>query len=118
MSNNIIRTSGQVRNIIKDHDYVVPKDKQGNPVPQAVAMVMACVAWHRLRALPIKTVYLKGAFYEQFKDWTRYRITEEEADLIEKGEINLTYDSVKVQKGSDLSERNLYVDFYKNGVIE
>lgn len=70
------------------------KDKHGVSVPKIINMVGGCVAFHRKKMMPLKTVFLCPMYYEQFKDWYRKQAVEREADL--KAGL-LTWDGVEIE---------------------
>jgi hypothetical protein len=89
------RLSGNKKSDIKYHTDSKPVDRDGKPLPLAVAMVAKCVAHYRKLMKPIKTIYLCPAYYNQFDYWVRKKCLEYEADV--KWEM-LTFDGVEIHK--------------------
>lgn len=77
-----------------------------------VDMVAACVShykkqvWHTRKSL--KTIYLNCKGYNQFVDWAKANMTEEDADSVIK---SFTFDGVEVKLNSRFMGEQIYFDF-------
>jgi hypothetical protein len=69
------------------------KDINGQLLPKVPNMVGNCVAWHRRKMMPLKTIYLCPMYYEVFRTWFKRLCLEREADLQEQ---LLTWDGVEI----------------------
>lgn len=77
----------------------------------AVDLVAACVGWHRKRNSPLKTIYLKKKFFEDFESHFKRKMPENEWDeLMKKGKV-FTMDGVEIRK-SGLHLKDMWCDFY------
>ena len=62
---------------------------------QAVDMCAATIFAHRLKYLPLKSIYLLPRMYEQFRWWTEKQLHREL-----QPEERLEFDGVNIEKGS------------------
>lgn len=72
-----------------------PRDIHGEILPKRVLMVARCVAHYRTYMKPLKTIYLCPAYYVEFTDWARRKMTEQQAD----SKVGLyTFDGVEIDQ--------------------
>lgn len=78
----------------------------------SVDMVAAAVEWHANNNKPLKTIYLKSKYFNEFKSWAKkqYEKLEGDIDAIEK----LEFEHVDIKEGSKLMVFNddIYFDFW------
>jgi len=74
----------------------------------AVDMVAECVAWHRKRNLPLKTIYLNWYYYNKFDYFVRSKMKEEAAALPQRYE----FDNVIIERAAIRINKPLEVAFY------
>lgn len=89
----MIRENGNKKSSIKYFTDKRPTDKQGNPLPFALAKVAACIAHYRKWMRPLKKIYLCPAYYNQVDYWVRKRATEQQGDITWN---MLTFDGVEI----------------------
>lgn len=80
----------------------------------SVDMVAAAVDWHFRNHKPLKTIYLKSKYFNEFKSWAKkqYEKLEGDIDAIEK----LEFEHVEIKEGSKLLvfKDDIYFDFWIN----
>ena len=104
------KTKGNQKSNFKIFTDANTVDVNGKKLPSSVQLVANCVAFHRQKQLPIKTIWLCPVHYNIFDYWWRSCALEYEADL---GARLLSFDGVEI----DLMPKH-HVIHAKHGTVD
>lgn len=76
-----------------------------------VDAVGAIIHYDRRRGMPPQTIYLCKEYYREFKKFAMAKVDAEQAELIERGLIDLEFDGVDIKDAGMMGSKRWYVQY-------
>lgn len=76
----------------------------------AIDMVANCVNFHRNMLRPIRTIYLRPVYFQEFVEAVWKRMEDEGIDI--PSDMTFEWDKVTIMRGSEFQSEAISCDFY------